>query len=74
MTAPSDQDLTGFVLYEARLLDQHRFEEWLDLFADDGRYWMPLEWGQTDPRLTARFPRLRAWGEESPNSAEQCAG
>src|SRR2546429_395486 len=31
----------------------HRLDEWLDLFAEDGIYWMPLEWGQTDPRLTA---------------------
>ncbi len=52
MSAPTEQDLIGFVLHEARLIDQHRFEEWLDLFADDGHYWMPLEWGQTDPRLT----------------------
>ncbi len=51
MSAPTDQDLIGFVVHEARLIDQHRFEEWLDLFADDGYYWMPLEWGQTDPRL-----------------------
>ena len=52
VTAPTDQELAGFVVHEARLIDQHRFEEWLDLFADDGYYWMPLEWGQTDPRLT----------------------
>lgn len=51
--APTDQDLIDFVIRETRLIDQHRFEEWLDLFADDGIYWMPLEWGQTDPRLTA---------------------
>ena len=51
MTVPTEQDLIGFVVHEARLIDQHRFEEWLDLFADDGHYWMPLEWGQTDPRL-----------------------
>ena len=50
--SPSDQELIAFVLHEARLIDQHRFEEWLELFADDGYYWMPLEWGQTDPRLT----------------------
>ena len=31
-----------FVLNEARLLDEQRFEEWLDLFAEDGRYWVPL--------------------------------
>ena len=52
MAAPTDQNLIGFVVHEARLIDQHRFEEWLDLFADDGYYWMPLEWGQTDPRLS----------------------
>ena len=52
MTVPTEQDLIGFVVHEARLIDQHRFEEWLDLFADDGYYWMPLEWGQTDPRLS----------------------
>jgi 3-phenylpropionate/cinnamic acid dioxygenase small subunit len=49
---PSDKDLIDFVYREARLIDQHRFEEWLALFSDDGHYWMPLEWGQTDPRLT----------------------
>src|SRR5205085_5338723 len=52
MTAPTDQQLIDFVIRETRLIDQHRFEEWLDLFAEDGFYWMPLEWGQTDPRLT----------------------
>ena len=52
MRAPTDQQLIDFVIREARLIDQHRFEEWLDLFAEDGFYWMPLEWGQTDPRLT----------------------
>ena len=53
MTAPTDQELIDFVVREARLIDQHRLDEWLDLFAEDGIYWMPLEWGQTDPRLTA---------------------
>ena len=46
-------DVVAFVYREARLLDELRFEEWLDLFAEDGRYWMPLEHGQTDRRLTA---------------------
>jgi len=52
MSFPSDQDLKDFVIREARLIDQHRLEEWLDLFAEDGYYWMPVEWGQTDPKLT----------------------
>ena len=50
MTFPTPE-LQNFVYREARLIDQHRFEEWLALYADDGYYWMPLEWGQTDPRL-----------------------
>lgn len=51
MTSPTDQEIIDFVIREARLLDQHRFEEWLDLYTDDAHYWMPLEWGQTDPKL-----------------------
>ena len=46
-------DVVRFVYWEARLLDEQRFDEWLALFAEDGRYWMPLEHGQTDRRLTA---------------------
>ena len=53
MTARTSADLVAFVQNEARLIDEHRFEEWLDLFVDDGRYWMPLEWGQTDRILQA---------------------
>jgi len=49
---PSDRQLIDFVLREARLLDEQRLDDWLDLFTEDGRYWMPVEWGQTDPRLT----------------------
>jgi hypothetical protein len=49
---PTDQQLIDFVVSEARMIDMQRFEEWLDLFSEDGHYWMPLEWGQTDPRLT----------------------
>lgn len=50
--APTDQQLIDFVLCEARMIDQQRFEEWLELYTDDAYYWMPLEWGQTDPKLT----------------------
>jgi 3-phenylpropionate/cinnamic acid dioxygenase small subunit len=49
---PTDQELIDFVVREARLIDQQRFDEWLDMYADDAFYWMPLEWNQTDPRLT----------------------
>src|SRR5438045_7392224 len=49
---PTDQELIDFVVREARLIDQQRFDEWLDMHADDAFYWTPLEWNQTDPRLT----------------------
>jgi 3-phenylpropionate/cinnamic acid dioxygenase small subunit len=52
MTQPTDQDLIDFVLREARMLDAQRFDDWVELFAEDGHYWMPVEWQQTDPVLT----------------------
>ena len=36
-------DAVSFVTHEARLLDERRYDEWLALFADDGRYWVPLQ-------------------------------
>ncbi len=34
-------EIQQFMIREARLLDERRFEEWLELFADDAIYWMP---------------------------------
>jgi len=31
-----------FLYREVRLLSELRYEEWLDLFTDDARYWMPV--------------------------------
>ena len=47
----TDQDLVKFVVREARLLDEKRFDEWYELFADDGHYWVPAVHGQKDPHL-----------------------
>ncbi len=47
----TDAEIAAFIRLEARLIDEQRFDEWLDLFSDGGRYWMPLEMGQTDPIL-----------------------
>lgn len=51
VTAVNEQQLIDFVYAEAKLLDAQQFEAWLDLFAEDGFYWMPLTHDQTDPRL-----------------------
>ena len=48
-----DAQLIDFASAEARMLDEQRFEEWLNLFTDDGYYWMPLAHDQDDPRLHA---------------------
>ena len=32
-----------FIVHEARLLDERRHDEWLALFAEDCRYWVPLQ-------------------------------
>jgi len=37
-----EHELADFVAHEAALLDAGRLDEWLALFAEDGRYWVPL--------------------------------
>ena len=34
------RDVEQFLYREARLLDDRRFHDWLELFTDDVRYWM----------------------------------
>jgi 3-phenylpropionate/cinnamic acid dioxygenase small subunit len=34
------REVEQFLYREARLLDERRFRDWLELFADDVRYWM----------------------------------
>ena len=41
--------LCQFLYKEARLLDQRKFDEWNDLFAECGTYWIPLAEDQEDP-------------------------
>jgi benzoate/toluate 1,2-dioxygenase beta subunit len=68
---PDPAAVAAFLYREARLLDERRFEEWRDLFAADGVYWVPARAGQTDPlhevsifyddpaMMAARIRRLR---------------
>ena len=68
---PSRAEAEAFLYREARLLDERRFEEWLGLFAADGRYFIPG--GESDepvvepaivdddrPTLEDRVHRLRS--------------
>jgi len=38
-----------FLIHEGRLLDDREFEAWMDLFTEDGLYWVPSTQGQPDP-------------------------
>jgi len=38
-----------FLIHEARLLDEQRYDEWMNLFAPDAYYWAPARAGQPDP-------------------------
>lgn len=37
-----EADVERFLAHEAELLDERRFEQWLDLLDDEVRYWMPI--------------------------------
>ena len=49
MNPVSDTELIRFVVLEARLIDEKRFDEWYALFAEDAYYWVPASPGQRDP-------------------------
>jgi 3-phenylpropionate/cinnamic acid dioxygenase small subunit len=48
---PTIADIVRFVKHEARLIDEKRYDEWYELFAEDAYYWVPAVQGQTDPLL-----------------------
>ncbi|GAA4344279.1 aromatic-ring-hydroxylating dioxygenase subunit beta [Pigmentiphaga soli] len=47
--APDLAEIQRFVYREARLLDERRFAEWRELFAEDGAYWVPTRHDQASP-------------------------
>jgi benzoate/toluate 1,2-dioxygenase beta subunit len=46
------QECEDFLLHEARLLDEAKFDDWLALFAPDAQYWVPSEPNQESPHDT----------------------
>ena len=52
MSRLAPPEIESFLVAEARLLDERRWDDWLALFAEDGWYWVPLEEGQASPRDT----------------------
>jgi 3-phenylpropionate/cinnamic acid dioxygenase small subunit len=42
--------VTAFLTDEARLLDDQNWQEWSELFTEDGIYWVPAGYQQVEPR------------------------
>lgn len=43
------EDVTQFIYREARLQDEHQYDEWEALWTDDGVYWVPANGDGGDP-------------------------
>jgi 3-phenylpropionate/cinnamic acid dioxygenase small subunit len=66
------QQVEQFLYYEADLMDEHRYDEWLALWTDDALYWVPTGRDEIDPkreisliyddriRLQVRIGRLKS--------------
>ncbi len=81
--------VSAFLFHEARLLDQRRWHDWLDLFAEGGMYWAPLTHDQTDPInhvslyyedallrevRARRLEEKRAWSQQPVTQAARIIG
>jgi 3-phenylpropionate/cinnamic acid dioxygenase small subunit len=51
------QRIEEFLYHEAELLDERCYEEWLELLADDVRYWMPMRRNVKFGELEREFTR-----------------
>lgn len=67
-------EIQQFLYAEAELLDERRFEEWLDLFTDDVRYWMPMrrnvKFGQQERENTRERQEI-SWFDEGKETLVQ---
>jgi 3-phenylpropionate/cinnamic acid dioxygenase small subunit len=57
-------DAEDFLYQEARLLDERRYRDWLEMFCEPATYWMPCNSAGTDPNrevslIFDNLPKLR---------------
>jgi len=55
VSADEIREVEQFLYHEAFLLDERRFEEWLALFSEDARYWMPTRRAVAKAQAGARI-------------------
>jgi len=44
------QQIENFLYREARLMDEHAYDEWLSLWTEDALYWVPCNDDDIDPQ------------------------
>lgn len=89
LTAERKEALNQFLYFEARLLDERRWDEWLALWTDDGMYWVPQSFEQTSPYdhislfwenkmlrelRMRRLENARNWSQQPPTQASRLLG
>jgi len=89
LSLEEQREVEQFLFYEARLLDENRWDEWLALFAPDGTYWAPLTREQPDPInhvslfwedallrevRVRRLKNLRNWSQQPPSYSAHVVG
>lgn len=57
LNAQEQHELEQFYYAEAACLDEARYTEWLALFADDARYWMPVRQTRLTGQLDGEFTK-----------------
>ena len=45
-----EAEIVAFLTREARLMDEGRYREWLELWTDDAQYWVPCNDDDIDPK------------------------
>ena len=61
------EDIEAFLYHEAELLDERRYEAWLDLFTEDAHYFMPMRRNVPHDEPAREFTRAGAdvnWFDE----------
>lgn len=89
LTKEDQEAIKQFLYFEARLLDEKRWQEWLDLWTEDGMYWVPQSFAQTSPYdhislfwenamlrelRVKRLENARNWSQQPPTQSSRLLG
>ena len=80
-SADTQREVEQLLYHQAEVLDERRWEEWLDLFTEDGIYWMPAsadqQTGEGQPNIFYEdhyLMDMRIRRVEHPYAHSQAAG